>query len=133
MKRFYYPAVFHVGEDVGYWVSFPDLDGCITQGASLEDAVSNAEEALGLFVEATLEDLKEALPAPSIPSKIKLENETDFMMMVAYDPIAYAKKNSNKAVKKTLTIPEWLNELAEKRNINFSKLLQKALIKELDI
>lgn len=134
MHKYYYPAVFHQAESqTGFWVSFPDLDGCITQGSSLEEAVNMAVEALGLYVETLQKDLDKELPVASMPGKITLDKESDFVMMIEYDPIAYAKKNSNKSVKKTLTIPEWLNELAENRNINFSKLLQKALIKELEI
>lgn len=134
MNKYYYPAVFHEAEsEQGYWVSFPDLDGCMTQGTSLEEAVSMATEALGLYVESLKKDLKKDLPVASVPSKLALDKDTDFVMMIEYDPIAYAKKNSKKSVKKTLTIPDWLDELAENRNINFSKLLQKALIKELEI
>jgi predicted RNase H-like HicB family nuclease len=116
-----YPAIF-LTEDVGYSVFFPDLVGCQTQGDSLEEALEMAEEALAIYL-ACKEDNNEALPAPSEPTAIKT-NDKEFVSLVS---CVTDKFRNNKSVKKTLTIPFWLNEEAEKRDINFSQTLQEAL------
>jgi len=120
-----YPAVF-LKEDVGYSVSFPDLDGCYTQGETLEEAMEMAQEALGLFL-VSLEE-RGLIALASEPSDIECE-EGEFVSLVATPIEKYRRKN--KAVKKTLTIPQWLNEEAELKHINFSSVLQKALKDEL--
>ena len=68
---------------------------------------------------------------PSLIEKIQQDFPGESVMLVPYDSVAYAKKYKNKAVKKTLSIPEWLNEEASKRGINFSQVLQEALINKL--
>lgn len=124
-----YPAIFHPDTEVGgYWVSFPDLPGCVTEGDSLEQAMAMAQEALGLYLAVRLEDKLETAE----PSNIKdIDPEDGFVNYVSAEINKYRRKT--KAVRKTLTIPEWLNEEAEKRHINFSKLLQEALIQEMGV
>lgn len=126
MSKHFYPAVFH-SEDVGYSVSVPDIDGCFTQGDSLDEAVEMCESAIGLAID---NDGMFIYPKASKPQDIALENG-DFVAMVAFDEVEYRKKNDNRAVKKTLTIPSWLNVAAEKSNINFSQVLQAALKEQL--
>ena len=123
-----YPAVFH-NEDGSYWVEFPDLEGCQTCGSNLQDTMSLAQEALGLYVVSILEDGK----LPPTPSDIKAitPEEGAFVTLVSVNPDIY--RRNTKAVKKTLTIPAWLNEEAEKKHINFSSLLQDALKHELSL
>ena len=53
--------------------------------------------------------------------------------MIEFDEVEYLKRNGNQSVKKTLTIPEWLNVAAERENINFSQTLQNALLEQLQI
>jgi predicted RNase H-like HicB family nuclease len=121
-----YPAIF-APEETGYSVSFPDLPGCLTEGGTDEEAYSRAVEALGLYLTALAED-GQPIPAPSGPSEFSLPVGA-YLAVVAVDENKYRRRN--KAVKKTLTIPEWLNEEAEARNINFSGILQAALKAEL--
>lgn len=126
MTKIYYPVIFHP-EEVGYSASVPDLEGCFTQGDSLEEALEMVQEAIGLYL-----DGETTYPEPSVPESIKTENH-DFMMVVAYDHLAYQKKHNKRAVKKTLSIPAWLNEEAEAAHLNFSRVLQEALKLKLNI
>lgn len=129
MDRRIYPAVFHAEEGGGYSVAFPDLPGCITEGDTLAEAVEMAEDALGIYLYTLKQDAKE-LPPASDPSGIKPESG-EFINLVKWDEEAYLKRTDNRAVKKTLTIPSWLNHLAEERGVNFSQVLQDALRKQL--
>ncbi len=125
-----YPACFYQEED-GYSVDIPDLLGCCTQGENLEEAISMAEDAaLGWLLTAVEEG--EELPEASHIKDVKLENENGFVSLLLLDLGAYgAKYGTRKSVKKTLTIPMWLNEKAEKLGINFSKTLQDALLSKI--
>lgn len=119
-----YPAIIHVDDD-GLWAEFPDLPGCFTQG----DTHANAAEAMECFLLGLLED-GEKLPQPSAPQAIKLTEPNTYTSLIQ-TKIDLAK--NTKSVKKTLTIPAWLNKRALDANINFSSLLQDALVKELKI
>ena len=122
-----YPAIFTY-EDDQYWVEFVDLKGCFSDGKTLAEAMENAKEAMGLF----LEDLEEYPKCTTDIKKIKLE-DNQIISFVAINLEEHRKKYENKSVKKTLSIPAWLNTMAEKENINFSQLLQKALIDTLNV
>lgn len=130
LEKVYYPVIFHI-EEKGYSTVVPDLDGCFSQGDDMPQAVTMTQEAIGLMLEEYLEK-SEDLPKPSKIEKIKKE-KNDFVVIVEFDPVKYLEQNSNKAVKKTLTIPNWLNIIAEKKKINFSQILQKAIRQELNI
>ena len=125
MKNTYYPAVFHP-EEVGYSVFIPDIEGCCTQGDTMDEAVEMAKDAIGLMLEGAGE-----YPRPSSPSALPLEG-TDFVVVIPFNPAEYARKN-NRSVKKTLSLPAWLNEAAEAAHLNFSGVLQEALKAKLDI
>ena len=116
-----YPAIFTY-EDNQYWVEFIDLEGCFSDGKTLAEAMENAKEAMGLY----LEDLEEYPKCTTDIKSIKLENN-QIISFVTINLEEHKKKYENKSVKKTLSIPAWLNTMAEKENINFSQLLQKAL------
>ena len=117
-----YPAIMH--EDEGrYWVEFPDLEGCFSDGDTAAEAALNAEEALGAYLCSLME---RELPIPPASECRSVKPEDGFVTLVATEPLKYHR--STKAVKKTLTIPEWLNIEAEKRHINFSSVLQQALL-----
>jgi len=122
-----YPAIFHVAENGGYWVEFPDLPGCVSEGASLAQAATEAVDALGGYLCAMM-DHQLDIAAPSDPHDVHADGE-DIVSIVAANLANYQKRT--KAIKKTLTIPEWLNDAAEKRHINFSAVLQEALIDKL--
>ena len=121
-----YPAIFHM-EKEEYWVEFPGLDGCNTCGSSLEEAIELAQEALGLYLVSIVED------GHSLPEVLRIEDIKapvgDIVNYVATDMDKYRK--NTKAVKKTLSIPAWLAEEAEKKNLSLSKVLQEGLKEKL--
>lgn len=127
MKQYFYPAIFHTAEEGGFWVSFPDLPECLTEGDTMDEAYGMAVEALGLSLTDRIRN-HEPLPAPSLPGQIALEEEGGIPVIIHFDMEAYKKKHNSKAVKKTLSIPEWLNEEAMAMGINFSQVLQEALL-----
>jgi predicted RNase H-like HicB family nuclease len=122
-----YPAIFTL-EDNEYWVEFVDLKGCFSDGKTLAEAMENAKEAMGLF----LEDLTEYPECTTDIKSIKLE-ENQIISFVSVDLEEHKRKYENKSVKKTLSIPAWLNTIAEKENVNFSQILQKALMETLNV
>jgi len=125
MDRYIFPALFEPGEKKGYCVSFPDLPGCITEGDNMEEALHNAKEALELHLYGMEEDGDE-IPAPTSPEKIKASENSFVSLIEVWMPVI-RDEMSNKAIKKTLTIPKWLNDIAEKEKVNFSHVLQSAL------
>lgn len=131
MSKITYPALFHE-EDGKYWVEFPDLEGCLTNGDTVEESYKNAKEALGFYLDQEGDVYKRIINKPSEVKDIVNANPGTLVMLVEYDSLEYAKKYKTKAVKKTLSIPEWLNDLAVKQNVNFSNVLQDALIKKLN-
>lgn len=126
MKKLFYPALFHKAEEGGFWVSFPDIPECLTQGDDMTQAYEMAVEALGLALTCREEE-KQPLPAASDPATIATEPDS-FLVVIEFDMLAYKKQTNSRAVKKTLSIPEWLNEAAMAMDINFSQVLQEALI-----
>lgn len=126
MANYVYPAVL-TQEGEAYNVVFPDLDGCYTCGYSLSDALMMAEDALSIYLMA-LEDRGEAIPAAH--THIQAENG-QLVTLIKADTDAYRNRLSRRAVKKTLTIPQWMNEAAIKRGLNFSQVLQEALAERL--
>lgn len=122
-----YPAIFTF-EDNQYWVEFIDLKGCYSDGKTLAEAMENSKEAMGLF----LEDLEEYPKCTNNIKDISL-NDNQIISFISINLIEHKRKYENKSIKKTLSIPAWLNTMAEKENINFSKLLQNALIETLKI
>ena len=131
MAKYAYPAVFTPEKDGGYSVYFPDIAGCYTQGDNMADAIFMAEDALELMLYEYEEGNKE-MPKPSDLQKIK-SNEGEIVSYVSADTLKYRKRFNNKAVKKTLSIPEWMNEAAMRENINFSQVLQDALVQRLNL
>jgi len=124
MKKTMYFAVFEPTA-TGYSVYFPDLPGCITVGNDFEQASQMAKEALGLHLWGMEKD-NEEIPEATLPPYEDIE-AGDFVMPIEVFPDLVKNEIESKAVKKTLTIPFWLNELAEKNQINFSQILQNAL------
>ena len=121
-----YPACFFRDEETGvHVVRVPDLPGCITEGNDLAEAILMAEDAASGWV---LTEWEEGKPTPpsSNPKDIVLE-DGEFINMIALDMETYASKYGAKTIRRTLTIPAWLNTFAEKKHINVSKLLQDTL------
>lgn len=131
MAKYIYPAIFTQENNNGYSVHFPDLESCYTQGDDLQDAMEMAQDILCLTLYNLEKDNKD-IPAPSTPTEISV-CENSFISLIIADTLEYRKFYDNKAVKKTLTIPNWLNELAIQNNINFSNVLQNALMEEMHL
>ena len=129
MNKLFYPAIFHEAEEGGFWITFPDFPECLTEGDSMEAAYEMAFEALGLAITDKLK-ANEVLPASSSFEDIIVENDS-YLVIVEFDKLAYNKKHNSRAVKKTLSIPEWLNEECIALGINFSQVLQEALMKKI--
>lgn len=125
-----YPAVFTPCiEKEGYTVEVPDLPGCVTEGKDLVDAIEMGVDAASGWVLGELEEGNN-IPAPSLRKEnIKLEDPESFVSMLVLDMDAYAEKYGDKTVRKNITIPAWLNTYGKKNNINFSRVLQDALLK----
>lgn len=128
--NYVYPAMIYPETDGRYSVVFPDFGGLATFGDTLPEALSMAQEACGQRLFSMLQD-GEKLPVPSEPQALHPEEETGFVNLILVDLDAFAKKYYGKAVKKTLSIPAWLNTACEAMNINYSKVLQEALIAKL--
>ena len=137
-----YPAIFHKAIEGGYIVIFPDFDNGATEGETLNEAISNAEDYMGTWL---YDDFVKGieLPKPSDINSISLsideedkeyfiENES-FKSLVTLDMKKYVQECKSQIVRKNVSIPSWLNELAINNNINFSNVLQEALKKELNI
>jgi predicted RNase H-like HicB family nuclease len=129
MAKYAYPAIFTPEENGEYSVVFPDLEGCYTCGDSLEDGIEMAEDALALTLYGYETEGRE-IPSPSPANAFSLTDGA-FVNYIACDTMTYRKRYNNRAVKKTLSIPEWLNEAASSMGLNFSQVLQEALIQKI--
>ena len=128
MAKYAYPAIF-TQEEKGYSVVFKDLEGCYTCGDTLEEALEMAEDVLAF----TLYDYeKEGRDIPEASTSFDL-GANDFINYIRCDTEEYHRMNNNRAVKKTLTVPEWLNEKAMAAGLNFSQVLQEGLKEKLGI
>jgi predicted RNase H-like HicB family nuclease len=126
MNKLFYPSIFHKTENGGFWVSFPDLPECLTEGDDLEQAYEMSVDALGLALTSRQQEGDE-IPSASEPDKINVPHDS-FLVVIEFDMQEYKRRNCSKAVKKTLSIPEWMNEEAIRKNVNFSQVLQEALM-----
>lgn len=128
--RYSFIAIFHYADD-GISISFPDLEGCYPCAETEDEAFKNAREALGLHLWGMEQD-KEEIPTSTPLKDIQLEDgEIPVMVDVFMPPVR--ERINNKFVKKTLSLPAWLAALADKDNINCSKIFQNALIEYLNI
>ncbi|MEE5994520.1 MAG: type II toxin-antitoxin system HicB family antitoxin [Oscillospiraceae bacterium] len=131
MKDTYiFPAVFEFCDN-GIAITFPDLSGCLPCAESTEKAVQNAKEALTLHLYGMEED-GEPIPDPTPFDKIPLQEHQTLVLIEIYMP-PFREKQHQKFVKKTLSIPSWMNAQAEHAGINFSKTLQEALLEKLHL
>lgn len=131
MKDTYiFPAVFEKCSN-GISISFPDLQGCLPCAGNAEEAAKNAKEALMLHLYGMEED-NDTIPEPTSFDKIKLEKNQTVMLVEVYMP-PFREKQHKRFVKKTLSIPSWINAQAEYAGINFSATLQEALIEKLHL
>lgn len=131
-----YPACVIAEEEGGYTIFFPDLNDLATCGDNEQEAMEMAVDCLAGYIHWLLQD-GEDIPKPSSASSIDLkkvaeESEVDiksvYTAVISVDVEEYAAKHFGKSVKKTLSIPEWMDKAAKKQGINFSKTLQEALL-----
>jgi predicted RNase H-like HicB family nuclease len=131
MKNSYkFVAIFDYADD-GISIEFPDLPGCLSCGDNTDEALKNAEEVLGLWLYSMEED-NEPIPEPTPIEKVKHEPNQILFLIEVWMPLVRNEIESY-AVKKTLTIPQWLNKIAEDKKVNFSQVLQAALKEYLGI
>ena len=128
--KYIYPATFSFDDD-GISVEFPDLPGCLTCGNNEDEAIRMAKDALGLHLYGMERD-SDVIPAPSSINGIKAESNQAVILIDVWMPVV-RDEIENRAIKKTLTIPKWLNDVAEHNNVNFSQVLQSALKEHLGI
>ena len=127
-RRIAYPIVISKEED-GYFVEIPDFD-IATQGEDIADAMAMARDAIGLMG-IDMEDDGKQLP---VPNSVKFEaGASDIVTLVDVDFVEYRRRVDNKAVKKNCTIPYWLSVEADKAGVNYSRVLQEAIIKLLGV
>lgn len=138
-----YPAIFFEEKEGGYSVIFPDLNHLSTCGDTLEEAMEMAVDCLAGFLYSEELDGNKVAP-PTAIDKIDIHCEDDedynandyvkaFVNIVSVNVTEYAEKHFNKPVKKTLSIPQWLNDTAINHKVNFSQVLKNALIDELKL
>ena len=132
MKKITYLAVFEPSDD-GYSVYFPDLPGCISYGETFEAARQEAADALGLHIYGMEKD-GESIPTPSEHPAIDPDTAAGYLVSpVTAFPELVCNELDNRRVKTNVTIPAWLKEEAEKRQANYSHILESALIEYLGI
>jgi len=127
-ERIVYPVIISKEKD-GYYVSIPDFESA-TQGRSIADAIMMARDAIGLMGIDMQDDGKE-IPIPN--SKTYITEKDDIVTLVDVDFMEYRRRVDNRAVKKNCTIPYWLSIEAERAGINYSRILQDALIRVLGV
>ena len=124
-----YPVIITKDKDF-FVASIPDFETG-TQGESLAEAIEMARDAIGMCG-CYMQDEKKDIPIPTDIGNVTKE-ASDILTLVDVDFDEYRKKHEMRTVRKTVTIPSWLNEEAESANINFSALLQKAIKAELHL
>ncbi|WP_162011505.1 type II toxin-antitoxin system HicB family antitoxin [Streptococcus sp. S784/96/1] len=122
-----YPAIFHKEEDGSYWGEFPDFGGG-TEGADIEEAMKNTREMLESVLATYLD---EGIPLPEATAIENLNVEGGFTTLIQANPTPFLK--NNKAIRKNVTVPEWLVRFADRESINYSEVLTKALEKQLQL
>lgn len=126
--RYTFTAVI-TPEDGKCYVRVPDITGCVTTGKDIEDAVAQITDALsGCLV--VWEDqgltIPQATPQPEVT-----HDRADVLTLISVDTIAYRARTDTRAVRKNVSIPAWMANMAERKGLNCSKVLQDALAQEL--
>ena len=130
--KYIYPAIFHVAEEGGYWIEFPDLPMANTQGEDLEDALFMAKDCLGVYL-SYLEEEREEIPKATIPYNDTNLNNGDFIQLIEVYMATYRDEYKNEMERKNVTIPRWLNDIVKEKKINCSAVLTTALKEKLGI
>lgn len=126
MRKLTYLAVLEPSEDGGYGVYFPDLPGCISYGKTIKEAQDMAEEAVGLHIYSMEQD-NETIPIPS--EKLDTEDISGCIIIpIDVFPDLIKNEMDYKRVKTNTTLPNWLKQIAEESNVNYSRILETALM-----
>ena len=125
MAEYVYPAIFHPNDDGSYTITYPDLPGCISEGKSLGNAVYMAQTALTQWIEY-LTDKKQAIPSASDLKSIDLSPE-EFVSLIRADV------KDGRAVKRTVSIPKWMDDKVTETGLSLSRVLQDALKERLNV
>lgn len=125
MSSYVFAATFHPNDDGSFTILFPDIPGCISEGKSLENALFMAQDALKTWIEYSLEH-KKALPPATPLDGIKLE-DGDFVNLIR------TEVRDEGAVRRTVSIPRWMDEAASSASLSLSRVLQDALKEKLGI
>lgn len=123
--EYVFPAVFAENTDGTYTITYPDLPGCISEGKSLGNAMYMAQDALTQWIEYLLEE-KKIIPSPTNPKAIEIPANS-FINLVRADV------RDNRAVRRTVSIPKWMDNKAVDAGISLSKVLQEALRNKLNL
>ena len=129
--KYVFPAVFTYEASHEIAVTFPDLPGCATSGATEAEALEMAKEALGGHLWC-LEKDSDAIPTPSQLRHVTLDSNEQAVLIDAFMP-AVRLSQENRSVNRTVTLPAWLNAAALEKGINFSQALQNTLLNELKL
>ncbi|MDR1301124.1 MAG: type II toxin-antitoxin system HicB family antitoxin [Treponema sp.] len=121
--EYVYPVIFHKNEDGSYAISYPDLPGCISEGKSLGNALYMAQSALAQWI-SYLIDKKQEIPSASSVQAVKTSNG-DFVNLIC------AEVKDSRAVKRTVSIPKWMDDKAVQSGLSLSRVLQDALNEKL--
>ena len=123
-----YPAIFYPFEDGGgFTVEVPDLPGCVSEGKTLADAILMGTDAASGWILDELED-GNAVPEASASSDLH-PDEGGIVNLLVLDMDSYAEKYGNKAVRKNITIPAYMDTYAENHGLSLSKVMQDAISK----
>ena len=125
MSKYFYPAVFHPNVDGTYTVFYPDLPGCITEGKSLENAMHMAQDVLTQWLEVSIQQGMEIHAPSGVNSTPREGNE--FVSLIS------AEIKDNRAVRRTISLPKWLDEKAAESGLSLSRVLQDALKERLNV
>jgi len=127
-ERYTYPAVFAYVEGYEIAVTFPDLPGCATCGIDDANALLMGQEAMGLHIWG-MESDNDVIPVPTRLCDVVVQSNERAVLISVFMPTIRLSQ-VNRSVNRTVTLPAWLNAAALERGVNFSQVLQNALMNE---
>lgn len=126
--KYYYTAVLTPQDDGSVFASVPDLDGCVTSGKDLNDALDMITDAASVWLVSN-EDHNLPVVKPSVQSDLPC-SEDSYFSIIRVDTIQYRADTDNHSVRKNVSLPAWMAHMADKRGINCSKVLQDGLMQQ---
>lgn len=125
MAEYVYPAIFHSNEDGTYTITYPDLPGCISEGKTLANAMYMAQSALTQWIEYCT-DKKQEIPQASAIQDIEAKAD-EFVNLIRADV------RENRAIKRTVSIPKWMDDKVAEAGLSLSRVLQDALLQKFHV